>query len=435
MSTSSLFAQLNQAINANPLNKDYNFGVEGQPASAMDTVNPMLRGVAQAGVSAFGGDMAPVQTSQEKVAARKADHREVLAKQAASLGLHDLAKSIVTGDVDNKEALDAMQKHKDAKAEKAAVELENKRTKEAARLLAVAKVKATEQEHKNAKEMEGIEHAHQMAQDAAERAAEAEHDEQEAAKTNAGVYTKQSKKMGIGDGSQLDIDFPVKPLAGGLEKGKSFNMVPVNETQAASEKAGQEALELIRLAEAFDKVDPSTYKQGWRGEVQTQFAKITGDMDKDQLTKLQGRALLVKRAIGSLPAGPASDKDIALVMNTVLGANTSPKDVARYFRGMAKLALIQKEQAAHLAEVTRIQGHKGGAEARWEEYRKMRFPGIFGTEEQREAANVAKDWAETTGSKLSPRDAIEAVGLGVDPEGNGVIQFNRADFMLNKGGE
>ena len=97
MSTSSLFAQLNQSINANPLNKEYNFGVEGQPASAMDTVNPMLRNAVQSGVSAFGGNMAPVQTSQEKAAIAKQKALESIAARAASAGMEDLSKDVING--------------------------------------------------------------------------------------------------------------------------------------------------------------------------------------------------------------------------------------------------------------------------------------------------------------------------------------------------
>lgn len=457
MSMDGLFSQLNDSILRDPLNKQYDFGVEGEPHSAMDNVDPRMKNVANGllgglGAMGVGGPQGPqpLRTSQEKVAKRKADHRDVLAKQAASLGLHDLAKGIVTGDIDNKDALAAIQAHKDAEAEKDATTLENERKKAAEALLADAKVKEAEdlyrreteaeaQKHKNDIELEKLKHKQQLAEDAAERDAELAAEEaktaEEAAAVGEGVYSRASRQFDIGSGSPFDKDYPVTPMPAGTGEGKAYHNKEINDAAKESEAAALNAQELASLATAFGNVDDSKYSKGWAGQAETMFAKITGDMDGNQLLKLNARALLVRQAIGSLPAGPASDKDIALVMNTVLDANTSAKDMASYFRGMAKAALIAKARAAHAAEVTRIQGNRGGAQARWEAYSKKRFPGVFGTKEEREAATIGKAFAVKEGIALSPRDEIDIKGVGVDDStGEKFLEYNRADFLLGEEG-
>ena len=115
---SSLFQMLNQNVSAHPLAQPQNTQVEGQPQRPMDNINPLLA----MGARGVGGAMGANNTgrldnSQQAQAKRQAQHRQVLAKQASDLGMADLAKSIMSGDVPNEVAMKAIMAQKQADAD------------------------------------------------------------------------------------------------------------------------------------------------------------------------------------------------------------------------------------------------------------------------------------------------------------------------------
>ena len=75
------------------------------------------------------------------------------------------------------------------------------------------------------------------------------------------------------------------------------------------------------------------------------YKSITGRQDKLTSMYLAADRLRVGRGVKNLPVGPASDKDVALVMKGELPANASPKEIIRYARGIANLARIGRQDA------------------------------------------------------------------------------------------
>jgi len=98
------------------------------------------------------------------------------------------------------------------------------------------------------------------------------------------------------------------------------------------------------LADSYEgmlnKVNSGFYKS-----IEEGLKEILGKQDKLSDMYLAADRLRVGRGVKNLPIGPASDKDVALVMKGELPANASPEAIVRYARGIAKLARITKQDA------------------------------------------------------------------------------------------
>jgi hypothetical protein len=98
------------------------------------------------------------------------------------------------------------------------------------------------------------------------------------------------------------------------------------------------------LADSYEgmlnKVNSGFYKS-----IEEGLKEILGRQDKITEMYLAADRLRVGRGVKNLPVGPASDKDVALVMKGELPANASPEAIISYARGIAKLARITKQDA------------------------------------------------------------------------------------------
>tara|TARA_R110002012_G_scaffold156209_3_gene317082 strand:- start:9523 stop:10548 length:1026 start_codon:yes stop_codon:yes gene_type:complete len=84
----------------------------------MDNINPLLAmGARGVGGAVGANNTGRLDNSQQAQAKRQEQHRQVLAKQASDLGMVDLAKSIMTGDVPNEVAMKAIMAQKQADAQ------------------------------------------------------------------------------------------------------------------------------------------------------------------------------------------------------------------------------------------------------------------------------------------------------------------------------
>lgn len=116
----------------------------------------------------------------------------------------------------------------------------------------------------------------------------------------------------------------------------------VDASSEASYKAGSAANQAISVAQEFDKY-AGQIASGAIASVEEMYKGVTGTQDKVSLLRLSFNQLRLGRAIKNLPQGPATDKDIKLVLEGELANNADPATVAQYARGIAKLA--RKEQA------------------------------------------------------------------------------------------
>ena len=68
-----------------------------------------------------------------------------------------------------------------------------------------------------------------------------------------------------------------------------------------------------------------------------------GTQDYESELRTEAQRLRTSNAIKNLPAGPASDKDVALVLSGEPPANANPEYLARYARGIQKLAQYEAD--------------------------------------------------------------------------------------------
>ena len=116
-----------------------------------------------------------------------------------------------------------------------------------------------------------------------------------------------------------------------------------SENLKAANSAGREAREANAVALRLEKAA----EQGMTGGVIAtgeEFLKsILGTEDEVTLLRKSADRLRVSRGVANLPVGPASDKDVALVMGGELEATANPATVAAYVRGIAKLAKAERD--------------------------------------------------------------------------------------------
>ena len=104
-------------------------------------------------------------------------------------------------------------------------------------------------------------------------------------------------------------------------------------------------LEATTLANEYEKL-LGNVNSGIFKTLEEGYKSITGRQDKLTSMYLAADRLRVGRGVKNLPVGPASDKDVALVMQGELPANAAPEEIVEYARGIAKLARIGRQDAA-----------------------------------------------------------------------------------------
>ena len=75
------------------------------------------------------------------------------------------------------------------------------------------------------------------------------------------------------------------------------------------------------------------------------FKQLTGTQDDVSMLRMEQRRLITSSAVANLPRGPASDKDVALVLSGELDFNAGPEAIAAYARGIKKIAQFAARQA------------------------------------------------------------------------------------------
>jgi len=75
------------------------------------------------------------------------------------------------------------------------------------------------------------------------------------------------------------------------------------------------------------------------------FKQLTGTQDDITMLRQEQNRLITSSAVANLPKGPASDRDIALVLRGELDFNAGPEAIASYARGIKKIAKFAARQA------------------------------------------------------------------------------------------
>lgn len=145
----------------------------------------------------------------------------------------------------------------------------------------------------------------------------------------------------------LDKEDPTKVLREVLDvvdtKGETATIAKIRkESLDNAFEAATAAREATRVANEFEKV-ANQISSGALATVEEQFKALAGLQDETTLLRLSANRLRLGRAIENLPQGPATDKDVALVLAGELPDNAAPETVVSYARGLAKLARREQE--------------------------------------------------------------------------------------------
>ena len=139
-----------------------------------------------------------------------------------------------------------------------------------------------------------------------------------------------------------------------LLKLQANNLKLANAARMEAQEANAVALKLEKAA-----------KDGMTGGIVAtgeEFIKsILGSEDETTILRKSADRLRVSRGVANLPVGPASDKDVALVMGGELSATANPETVASYVRGIVKLAKAEEDfYNAQNSWLDRYKGDIGG---------------------------------------------------------------------------
>ena len=324
---SGLFQMLNNNVSAHPLAQPQNTQVEGQPQRPMDNINPLLA----MGARGVGGAMGANNTgrldnSQQAQAKRQAQHRQVLAKQASDLGMVDLAKSIMSGDVPNEVAMKAIMAQKQADAQSNAATDERVRAQK-------EKLRRESREDKIAR----LKREQYLADQERERVQYLSDEARERGYTVADREAEDSEGPG-----------PMGPTMENIYR---------EEAELNNEAAATMNSSLSTAQQMEGLTDQSG---GWLKGADEWKKKFYGTRDEESALRTQYNRIKNSSVMLSLPPGVASDKDIEIAMSGFPPANATPGEIAEFLRGVAKMSFIENQyRQGLLAHIDKYQTQSG----------------------------------------------------------------------------
>jgi len=146
------------------------------------------------------------------------------------------------------------------------------------------------------------------------------------------------------------------------------------------------------LAREFENIAEDEQYGGMKRSASEWLKERLGKEDDISLLYTKARMLRGKQAMANLPPGAASDADVAIAMEGVPTKDASPKHMAKWLRGVSKLAELNNvyyvEKAKYLSESPR-RGTRGFQEY-WEEKRDELTEGIYTPEAAQNERKVVK---------------------------------------------
>ena len=112
-------------------------------------------------------------------------------------------------------------------------------------------------------------------------------------------------------------------------------------------KSGEQARKMELLAEDISRVNIGG---GLASTLSESLKSILGSQDEVTALRKEFNGIRASQAVSNLPAGAASDKDIALALSGFPSENANAEDIIGFLRGQAKLARINEAYNEYKAE-------------------------------------------------------------------------------------
>lgn len=149
-----------------------------------------------------------------------------------------------------------------------------------------------------------------------------------------------SRLINLGDGETIAEYAVPKDPAGQSATALKINQALIKEAQDFEKRASSADSILSKLEKLEGDVRGGVFNTLEEG-----FKQITGTQDDVSMLRMEQRRLITSSAVANLPRGPASDKDVALVLSGELDFNAGPEAIAAYARGIKKIAQFAARQA------------------------------------------------------------------------------------------
>ena len=160
-----------------------------------------------------------------------------------------------------------------------------------------------------------------------------------------------SKLIDLSDGSLIQT-YLVPTNKAKMGQQAQIQLRKANESYSSASSRATQANSLATNLEQLT----TNLSAGFRATIEETIKGIAGSEDIETLLRVQAQALRISVAVSNLPPGPASDKDVKLVLSGTLPNNADPATLASYARGIAKLAT--KESKFHSDQSAWISKYK-----------------------------------------------------------------------------
>lgn len=131
----------------------------------------------------------------------------------------------------------------------------------------------------------------------------------------------------------------------------------INESTVGAVASRQAATQMTDLATQFENANPTSLGAG----VYEWLKNTTGNQNYVSSLRREYSRVVTKEVLGSLPPGPATDRDVAMAREGFLKSTADPTQVASFLRGMAKLQNYNAQIEDAKAEWVNSVGHLGRA--------------------------------------------------------------------------
>lgn len=160
----------------------------------------------------------------------------------------------------------------------------------------------------------------------------------------SGMLAIQAERENPGSGMELLVYTSDQAKAEANKSLSAGDKKVYNETLEAQTRLRTQNARSSGLITALKTVDK---KSGVPAQVSSVFKRITGSEDSESVLNSMVEALRVEQAIGNLPPGVASDKDIALVMGGTLPSTANPEALIEWLSALQRLnqVTIDEQQA------------------------------------------------------------------------------------------
>lgn len=149
-----------------------------------------------------------------------------------------------------------------------------------------------------------------------------------------------SRLINLADGKTI-AEYAVPEDPGG----QSASLLKLNANLISSaEDFEKRAMTADSILSKLDKLEGEV-RGGLFNSLEEGFKQLTGTQDDISMLRIEQNRLITSSAVANLPKGPASDRDIALVLRGELDFNAGPEAIASYARGIKKIAKFAARQA------------------------------------------------------------------------------------------